>query len=133
MVEPKDMSCYAYYKACTDEYGEYYCQQHLGKKFLNTRINSDIDALAGFFRIELGLKPGDVYYRPEFDAVSGRFVSKECVFNGSADEFTIIIERKTGFKTRERCDALVEFYNNSLSTAFAQDSAAGELFEHNME
>ena len=61
MVEPKDMSCYAYYKACTDEYGEYYCQQHLGKKFLNTRINSDIDALAGFFRIELGLKPGDVY------------------------------------------------------------------------
>ena len=61
MVEPKDMSCYAYYKACTDEYGEYYCQQHLGKKFLNTRIISDIDALAGFFRIELGLQPGDVY------------------------------------------------------------------------
>ena len=79
------------------------------------------------------LKPGDVYYRPEFDAVSGRFVSKECVFNGSADEFTIIIERKTGFKTRERCDALVEFYNNSLSTAFARDSGAGELLEHNIE
>ena len=61
MVEPKDMSCYAYFKACTEEYGEYYCQQHLGKKYLNTQIISDIDALSGFFRIELGLQPGDVY------------------------------------------------------------------------
>ena len=61
MVEPGNMSCYAYYLACTEEYGEYYCQQHFGKKFLNTRINSDIDALAGYFRIELGLQPGDVY------------------------------------------------------------------------
>lgn len=61
MVEPQNMSCYAYYKACTEEYGEYYCQYHLGKKYLNTRIISDMDALAGFFRIELGLQPGDVY------------------------------------------------------------------------
>ncbi len=61
MVEPKDMSCYAYYKACTEEYGEYFCQQHLGKKFLNTRFLSDVDALSGYFRIELGLQPGDVY------------------------------------------------------------------------
>ena len=59
MVEPLDMSCYAYYKACTAEYGEYYCQQHFGKRFTNTRILSDIDALAGYMRIELGLKPGD--------------------------------------------------------------------------
>lgn len=61
MVEPRDMSCYEYYKACTEEYGEYYCQYHLGKNFLNTQILSDIDSLAGFFRIELGLQPGDVY------------------------------------------------------------------------
>ena len=61
MVEPLDMSCYAYYKACTDEYGEYYCQQHFGKKYTNTKILGDIDALAGYLRIELGLKPGDVY------------------------------------------------------------------------
>ena len=61
MVEPGNMSCYAYYKACTEEYGEYFCQQHLGKKFTNTRFLSDVDALAGFFRIELGLQPGDVY------------------------------------------------------------------------
>ena len=61
MVEPKDMSCYEYYKACTEEYGEYYCQQHFGKFFTNTRIIADMDALAGYFRIELGLQPGDVY------------------------------------------------------------------------
>ena len=61
MVEPKDMSCYEYYKACTYEYGEYYCQQHFSKKYKNTRIISDMDALAAYFRIELGLQPGDVY------------------------------------------------------------------------
>ncbi len=61
MVEPKDMSCYDYYKACTEEYGEYYCQQHLGKWYLNTRIISDMDSFAAYVRIELGLQPGDVY------------------------------------------------------------------------
>ena len=61
MVEPGNMSCYAYYKACTEEYGEYYCQQHFGKWFSNTKIIADMDALAGYFRIELGLQPGDVY------------------------------------------------------------------------
>ncbi len=61
MVEPEDMSCYDYYKACTEEYGEYYCQQHLGKWYKNTKIISDIDALAAYMRIELGLQPGDVY------------------------------------------------------------------------
>ena len=61
MVEPKNMSCYEYFKACTYEYGEYYCQQHLSKKYTNTRIISDMDALAAYFRIELGLQPGDVY------------------------------------------------------------------------
>lgn len=61
MVEPGNMSCYEYYKACTEEYGEYYCQQHLGKWYLNTRIVSDIDSLAAYMRIELGLQPGDVY------------------------------------------------------------------------
>lgn len=78
------------------------------------------------------LKPGDVYYRPEFDAVLGEFVTKECQFTGSADEFTIIIEKKLGFKSQNKCDALVEFYNNSLTTAFSQDSAASELFENNV-
>ncbi|MBR5410002.1 MAG: acyl--CoA ligase [Clostridia bacterium] len=61
MVDPGNMSCYAYYKACTEEYGEYYCQQHFDKWFLNTEIISDMDALAAYVRIELGLKPGDVY------------------------------------------------------------------------
>ena len=61
MVEPRDMSCYDYYKACTDEYGTYYCQQHFGKWFLNTEIIADMDALAAYMRIELGLQPGDVY------------------------------------------------------------------------
>ena len=61
MVEPRDMSCYDYYKACTDEYGTYYCQQHFGKWFLNTQIIADMDALAAYMRIELGLQPGDVY------------------------------------------------------------------------
>ena len=61
MVEPNNMSCYAYYKACTDEYGEYYCQQHFNKWFSNTEIIADMDALAAYMRIELGLQPGDVY------------------------------------------------------------------------
>ncbi len=61
MVDPGNMSCYAYYRACTEEYGEYYCQQHFGKWFLNTEIIADMDALAAFVRVELGLQPGDVY------------------------------------------------------------------------
>ncbi|MCR5042482.1 MAG: acyl--CoA ligase [Clostridia bacterium] len=61
MVEPGNMSCYEYYKACTDEYGEYWCQQHLSKKYSNKRIIADMDALSAFFRVELGLQPGDVY------------------------------------------------------------------------
>lgn len=61
MVEPGNMSCYEYYLACTEEYGEYYVAQHMGKKYWKSEIVSDIDALAAFMRIELGLKPGDVY------------------------------------------------------------------------
>ena len=61
MVEPGNMSCYEYYKACTEEYGTYYCQQHLSKRYLNTQIVADMDALAAYVRIELGLQPGDVY------------------------------------------------------------------------
>lgn len=61
MVDVKNQSCYEYWLDCTDEYGEYYAMQHLGKKFYKSEILSDIDALAAYMKIELGLKPGDVY------------------------------------------------------------------------
>jgi len=61
MVDVKNQSCYEYWLECTDEYGEYYAMQHLGKKFYKSEILSDIDALAAYMKIELGLKKGDVY------------------------------------------------------------------------
>lgn len=61
MVDVKNQSCYEYWLDCTDEYGEYYVMQHLGKKYYKSKMLSDIDALAAYMKIELGLKPGDVY------------------------------------------------------------------------
>lgn len=61
MVEAGDRSCYQFLLDCTDEYGEYACVQHFGKSYDRSRVLSDIDSLAAYLKIELGLKPGDVY------------------------------------------------------------------------
>ena len=57
----KGESCYSYWMRCTEEYGEYWAQQHLGKKYYKSVILSQINAFASWARIELGLMPGDVY------------------------------------------------------------------------
>ena len=38
MVDVKNQSCYEYWLDCTDEYGEYYVMQHLGKKYYKSII-----------------------------------------------------------------------------------------------
>lgn len=73
------------------------------------------------------LKPGDLYYRPEFDALAGRFICKKFRFQGSADEFTIIVDRKLGFKNKEKCETLVRTYNANLNEAIKQTSNLSDL------
>lgn len=66
------------------------------------------------------LKPGDKYFRPEFNALTGRFESKEYEFSGTADEFTIIVERKLGFRSKDKCNDLVVEYNKKLSSVSSE-------------
>ena len=60
MQPVKDQSCYEYWLECTDMYGEYDTMQHFGKKIGKADFLRDIDALAAYARIELGLTKGDV-------------------------------------------------------------------------
>ena len=73
------------------------------------------------------LKPGDKYYRPEFVPHMGRFTVKECKFEGTADEFTTIIERKLGFKNQEKCETLVRTYNANLLNAIKETGELSDL------
>ncbi|MCQ2462007.1 MAG: acyl--CoA ligase, partial [Clostridia bacterium] len=61
MKPVEDQSCYQYWLDCTDMYGEYYSMQHFSKKHYKSEIKRDIDALAAYMRIELGISKGDVY------------------------------------------------------------------------
>lgn len=56
-----DLNCYEYLKKCTGIYEDVYMMQHFGEKYYRSRIFADIDALAGYFQNDLGLKRGDVY------------------------------------------------------------------------
>ena len=56
-----NLNCYEYLKKCTGIYEDVYMMQHFGVKYYRSRIFADIDALAGYFQNDLGLKRGDVY------------------------------------------------------------------------
>ena len=60
MKPVNNQSCYEYWLECTDMYGEYYAIQHFGKKIWKSDFLRDVDALAAYARIELGITKGDV-------------------------------------------------------------------------
>ena len=60
MKPVENQSCYQYWLDCTDMYGEYDAMQHFGKKIPKSRFLNDVDALAAYARIELGISRGDV-------------------------------------------------------------------------
>ena len=61
LPEPKNLNCYEYLRTCTEIYDDVYMMQHFGVKYYRSEIFRDMDALAGYFQKELGLKPGDIY------------------------------------------------------------------------
>lgn len=61
LPEPKKLNCYEYLRCCTEIYDDVYMMQHFGVKYYRSEIFRDMDALAGYFQKELGLKQGDVF------------------------------------------------------------------------
>ena len=58
---PENKNCYQYLRECTEIYDDVYMMQHFGVKYYRSKIFSDMDALAGYFHKEMGLKRGDVF------------------------------------------------------------------------
>ena len=58
---PENKNCYQYLRECTEIYDDVYMMQHFGVKYYRSKIFSDMDALAGYFQKEMGLKRGDVF------------------------------------------------------------------------
>ena len=61
LKSPENKNCYEYLRECTEIYDDVYMMQHFGVKYYRSEIFSHMDALAGFFQKELGLKRGDVF------------------------------------------------------------------------
>ncbi len=56
-----NFNCYEYLKECTSPYPDVYMMEHFDVKYKKSEVFADIEALAGYFQKELGLKKGDVY------------------------------------------------------------------------
>ena len=61
LKSPENKNCYQYLRECTEIYDDVYMMQHFGVKYYRSKIFSDMDALAGYFQKEMGLKRGDVF------------------------------------------------------------------------
>ena len=61
LKSPENKNCYQYLRECTEIYDDVYMMQHFGVKYYRSKIFSDMDALAGYFHKEMGLKRGDVF------------------------------------------------------------------------
>ena len=61
LPDPKNMNCYEYLKECTEIYDDVYMMQHFGVKYYRSEIFRHMNALAGYFQKEIGLKRGDVF------------------------------------------------------------------------
>ena len=57
---PQNTNCYEYLRMCTEIYDDVWMMQHFGVKYKRSEIFRHMDALAGFFQKELGIKRGDV-------------------------------------------------------------------------
>ncbi len=61
MIESKNYNCYEFYLAATEKYGDYKQAQHMDEMVMRSKFICDTEALACYFKKELGLKRGDVY------------------------------------------------------------------------
>ncbi len=58
---PADHNCYDYFLKNTEQFGEYTAFSHYGKVHNKSEFVADVEAVAVYFKNELGLKEGDVY------------------------------------------------------------------------
>ena len=59
---PNNMNCYEYLEySTTSRFDDVYMMQHFGVKYMRSEIFRHMNALAGYFQKELGLKKGDVF------------------------------------------------------------------------
>lgn len=61
MIESKNYNCYEFYLAATERYGDYKQAQHMDEMVMRSKFICDTEALACYFKKDLGLKRGDVY------------------------------------------------------------------------
>lgn len=61
MIESKNYNCYEFYLAATEKYGDYKQAQHMDEMVMRSKFICDVEALAAYFKKDLGLKRGDVY------------------------------------------------------------------------
>ncbi|MGN1195571.1 MAG: class I adenylate-forming enzyme family protein [Acutalibacteraceae bacterium] len=58
---PANHNCYDYFLINSEQYGDYVLFAHHGKDHYKSEFISDVETLAAYFKLELGLKRGDVY------------------------------------------------------------------------
>ncbi len=61
MIESGNYNCYEFYLAATEKYGDYKQAQHMDEMVMRSKFICDTEALACYFKKDLGLKRGDVY------------------------------------------------------------------------
>ena len=61
MIESGNYNCYEFYLAATERFGDYKQAQHMGRIVMRSEMIRDIEALAAYFSLELGLRRGDAY------------------------------------------------------------------------
>ena len=61
MIEAEDYNCFEFYKAATEQFGNYDQMQHMDARYTRSQIICDIEALATYFVKELHLKRGDAF------------------------------------------------------------------------
>lgn len=61
MIEAEDYNCFEFYKAATEQFGNYDQMQHMDARYTRSQVICDIEALATYFVKELHLKRGDAF------------------------------------------------------------------------
>ena len=61
MIEAGELNCYEFFLKATEKYGDYDAYQHMDKRGKRSELIEEIEALACYFKKELGLKRGDAY------------------------------------------------------------------------
>lgn len=61
MIAAEDYNCFEFYKAATEQFGNYDQMQHMDARYTRSQVICDIEALATYFVKELKLKRGDSF------------------------------------------------------------------------